>query len=106
MAEVKDKARITTDGDYEVKGLIQGRIYMIGLFYEGGTGSMAVKQSVDDGTAQVVYDESDVAISITKTTQQFQAIQLAGDTINFTISSASDLNAVLRCFPVPHGYSL
>jgi hypothetical protein len=106
MAEVKDKSRITADGDYEVKGLIQGRVYMIGLFYEGGTGSMALKQSVDDGTAQVVYDDSDVAISITASTQQFQVIQLGGDAIEFTISSASSLNAILRCFPIPHGYSL
>jgi hypothetical protein len=103
MAGVKDKARITANGDYEVKGLIQGRVYMIGLFYEGGTGSMAIKESVDGGTAQAFF-ESGSAVSVT-TTKPFQVVQLAGDAIEFTISSASSLNAILRCFPIPHGYT-
>lgn len=105
---VKHGDTIKANGtDYAVEGIIEGRVYSVGLLYRSGTGTMQDIGFAEDadGTLNTYYEtDNTTAVSITATTQRAREMRALAPALRFSIASASSLNAKLICKPIQHGY--
>lgn len=94
--------------DYVVSGIVEGRMYQIGLLYRSGTGTMSAVGFADaeDGAVNTIYSPFDgtTAITVTATTPRAFEVRAIGPFLRFTIASASSLNAKLICKQIAHGF--
>lgn len=102
---VKDRDTITADGNYRVQNLIPGREYLVGLFYESGTGTLTLGQA-DNATsvANAFYNSAETAaLTITASLPRFRKVRMSGTNLHIGVSLATSLVGTLRCIPIPHG---
>jgi hypothetical protein len=104
---VKHGDIIKADGDYAVDGIIEGRMYSLGLQFQAGTATM---QNIgfaedEDGLLNNYYaDDAVTALTVTATTPRAYDVRAVAPTMLFSIASASGLKAKLICTQIQHGY--
>lgn len=104
MADLNTESLITANGDYDI-ATIPGHVYAFTLNYVAGTGTVTVKREAGNEGVYSTYKlptdpTSDMALAASGTELGY-AIRAAGDSIRFTVSSASSLQLWIKVFEVP-----
>jgi hypothetical protein len=97
---------ITADGDYDWD-TIPGRMYTFSLYYTGGTGTVTVlRENGDDGTYTNYKLPTDptanMALAASGTELGYD-VRATGNSIRFTVSSASSLQLKIKVYEIHHG---
>ena len=107
MADIKSGEIVTANGSYDLR-VKPGFSYALEVFYITGTGTFQVQVGVvgertdDFQNAQQPDSTSDWSIQATGTYRSAR-ITPTGNRIRLVLSSASSLEAIVKCVEIPHG---
>lgn len=104
MPTLNTESLVTANGDYDIP-TIPGYVYAFTLNYVAGTGNVKVKREVGNEGVYSAYKlptdpTSDMDLSASGTELGY-AIRAVGDSIRFTVSSASSLQLWIKIFEIP-----
>ena len=106
MAKLSPGNVITADGSYDWD-TVPGRNYAFSLNYAAGTGTVTVsRENGADGTYSnyklPTDPTSDMALAASGTELGYE-VRAMGESIRFTVSSASSLQLKIKVYEVHHG---
>lgn len=104
MADLNTESLVTANGDYDIT-TTPGHLYGFTLNYVSGTGTVTVKREA--GTEGVYSNyklptdpTTDMALAASGTELGY-TVRASGDSIRFTVSSASSLQLWIKFFEIP-----
>ena len=106
MAKLNVGNEITADGSYDWD-TIPGREYVFSLYYAAGTGTVTVLRENGDSGNFTNYKlptdpTANMALAATGTELGY-VVKATGNSIRFTVSSASSLQLQIKVYSIGHG---
>jgi len=104
MADLNTESLVTADGDYDIE-TTAGHLYAFTLNYVSGTGTVTVKREVGNEAVYSNYKlptdpTSNMALAASGTELGY-TLRATGNSIRFTVTSASSLQLWIKYFEIP-----